>query len=43
MTVLMPLKDQSAAKLSQNNLAAEGGHYLLGANETLAWRHAFHS
>ncbi len=32
MTVLMPLKDQSAAKLSQNNLAAEGGHYLLGAN-----------
>ena len=32
MTVIMPLKDQTAAKLYQNNLAGEGGHYLLGAN-----------
>ncbi len=33
MTVIMPLKDQTAAKLYQNNLAGEGGHYLLGANK----------
>ncbi|MGR6874572.1 hypothetical protein ACU6U9_20280 [Pseudomonas sp. HK3] len=32
MTVIMPLKDQKAANLYQNNLSAEGGHYLLGAN-----------
>lgn len=28
----MPLKDQDAARLYSNNLATEGGHYLLGAN-----------
>ena len=32
MTVIMPLKDQKAANLYQNNLSAKGGHYLLGAN-----------
>jgi uncharacterized protein (TIGR02594 family) len=32
MTVIMPLRDQNAARLYKNNLTAEGGHYLLGAN-----------
>ena len=32
MAVIMPLKDQKAANLYRNNLLAEGGHYLLGAN-----------
>lgn len=32
MAVIMPLKDQKAANLFQNNLSADGGHYLLGTN-----------